>query len=690
MLPNKAGKIGFFKTHLKYAILVLFLVFYQFTNAQINQLDSLKYSLHRIENAKEFEESNIEYINLLNTIAFEYQYKSIDSLKYFSEKAYSLSHNSKYAIGKGNALKILSTYEFYNGNTIKGLKNLESALNIAKQNNNSHLKIGVYLTIGNQQMDLGNHAAALKAYLNALDDATSTKNKQKISILKENIGILYLLQKDYKQALLLYKEANKLNVELGDPNRIAQTQINIADLYIKLKDSKSAATNIDDNIVVFKKAELYEWLAYSYYVKGDIYLNQNNPKLALYWYDKAMVLHEDLSDDRYKVPLINSISEAYYNLKNYPEAEKYAAEALEIATRLSLLDDSIKSYELFYKINKDINSYDCALKYHEKLKLLSDSISRKENLNSLGILKTKMEFEKHAKDAALKIEKEKTKQNIYLYIALIMLSILGLIIFLLKKQSKARKIFNTELQLKTKALKIREGELNTINATKDRLFSIIGHDLKGPINALGSVLNMLKEKEISHEEFEDFVPKFKNDVDAISFTLNNLLSWGRTQMTGSRTEAVKFDIHSLTEENVQLLNEIAESKSISIKNNIVLNTSVWADKNQIDVIIRNLLSNALKFTFEGGLIEISAIPKSNFIEVSIKDNGVGMDSELRNKIFTDKNALISNYGTANEKGTGLGLSLCKEMVENNGGKIWAESVPNKGSVFYFTIPRESK
>ena len=186
-------------------------------------------------------------------------------------------------------------------------------------------------------------------------------------------------------------------------------------------------------MMVFKAHESYEWLAFSYNVKGDIYLKQNNPKLALYWYDKAMALHENLSDDRYKVPLLNSISTAYFDLNNLADSEKYASLALDIASRLSLLEDPIKSYELLYKINRENKNLDDALKYHEKFKLLSDSISRKENLNSLGVLKTKLEFEKQQKNAEIESNKQKTKQNIFMYLGLILLVIFGLNYFLIKK-----------------------------------------------------------------------------------------------------------------------------------------------------------------------------------------------------------------------------------------------------------------
>jgi signal transduction histidine kinase/tetratricopeptide (TPR) repeat protein len=671
----------------RYLSLVIVFLFFNFSYSQLSVVDSLHIKLHQFEKTQKFDGTDYEYIKLLNLIGREYYFKNIDSLYFYSQKSYSLSKKANYNEGLILSLLSISHIEFYKGENTKSIKSLEKAYKLAKKANNTKLQMRTLNSLGILYYDLGNHAKALKAYLNAIEIATATNDIMNLSFVKENVAHLYLSQKDYQQSLGIFKEIQKLNKQIGDPIYNAQSSSNIADLYVKLKDFNTAKKYIDSSITVFEEKQIDDWLAYSYMVKGDIYLKQNRPKLALHWYEKALTLHLDLNDDRSKALLLNSLSEAYLKLYNYIEAEENALASLEIGKRLSLLDDSKTSNSLLYEINKKNNKADSALKYHEVYKLLSDSVSRKENLNSLGILKTKLEFEKQQKDANLANEKEKARQNIYIYLGLITLAILALIIFLLRKQSKARKKFNTELKIKKSALEKREQELSAINATKDKLFSIIGHDLRGPINALASVLNMLKEDEITQEEFLEFTPKVKNDVDAISFTLNNLLSWGRTQMTGSKTEPSSFDIHELVNENIKLLKETAKNKGISITNTTPNNAHVWADINQIDVVIRNLLSNAIKFSHSGGIISVNAIKEIDFLKISIKDKGVGMSADTLFEIFSSKNeTLVTTYGTSNEKGTGLGLSLCKEMVLNNDGDIFVESKINEGSVFYFTIP----
>jgi signal transduction histidine kinase len=157
-------------------------------------------------------------------------------------------------------------------------------------------------------------------------------------------------------------------------------------------------------------------------------------------------------------------------------------------------------------------------------------------------------------------------------------------------------------------------------------------------------------------------------------------------MNGSTTRPSIVQIDGIVNENIALLSEIAESKSIQLINRIEPNCQAWSDPNQIDIIVRNLLSNALKFTPNNGKIIIGAIQKLKTCEIYIQDNGLGMSDETIGKIF-QKDSTHTTYGTNDEKGTGLGLSLCKEMVEKNKGKIWVHSALGKGSSFYFTVPR---
>jgi signal transduction histidine kinase len=264
--------------------------------------------------------------------------------------------------------------------------------------------------------------------------------------------------------------------------------------------------------------------------------------------------------------------------------------------------------------------------------------------------------------------------------------ILSIITFVIRRSENIQRKLNRELKEKSTAVTQREAQLHEINKTNTKLFSIIGHDLRGPIGGLQSMLKLFTDGEISTKEFVSFIPKLKTDVDNISFTLNNLLSWGMNQLNGVVTKPKRVSLSNLVNNNIQLLSEIANSKSIKIINQLPENPRIWADSHQMDIVVRNILSNAIKFTPENGLITINAVEKAGMWQVSIRDTGIGMTAEMQRSIFKDSSN-ITTYGTNNEKGTGLGLSLCKEMVLKNNGEIWVDSVPRKGTTFYFTVPK---
>jgi signal transduction histidine kinase len=233
----------------------------------------------------------------------------------------------------------------------------------------------------------------------------------------------------------------------------------------------------------------------------------------------------------------------------------------------------------------------------------------------------------------------------------------------------------------------RSEELERLNQVKDKFFSIISHDLRSPINALSGLLDLLDKGAISPEELPLHVGELKVRFNHTRTLLNNLLDWTLLQMDKLNLQPTKIDLHKIVEENIQLLGAV-QTKKITLTNNIPPLALAYADSNTINLVMRNLMTNAIKFTNDGGDVVINAQQKDNQWLVSVRDNGIGMNHDVL-KILFDKTAPYTTRGTANEKGTGLGLILCKEFVEKNSGKIWVESTEGKGSTFYFTLPKTS-
>jgi len=243
-----------------------------------------------------------------------------------------------------------------------------------------------------------------------------------------------------------------------------------------------------------------------------------------------------------------------------------------------------------------------------------------------------------------------------------------------------RKKSEAEIELKNQSLEL-------LNATKDKFFSIIAHDLKSPFNSIMGFSEILVEQ-VSKNNLKGIAKYsgiiFNSSKRAVDL-LMNLMEWSRSQTGRMEFNPEEFEIVDFINENIMMFDEIATQKSIVIKKDLPHDCAVIADKAMIGTVLRNLLSNAIKFTKPGGEILISVIEKPDEITVSVKDSGIGIPAGRIDKLFRiDEN--YSTPGTNNEKGTGLGLILCKEFIEKHGGKIWAESEVGKGSVFSFSLP----
>lgn len=673
----------------KHAVPLFFLVSISFIgSAQKLTKKELLTEISKRKKIQNFSAKDTTYLNLLNKLAIELRYYKPDSSLIVFNQILKNSKSTNFKIGKGNALLGIGTIYSDAGNSDKAIAKYLEALKTANTTNNDKLPVLIKNNLGEEYLYMGNYAKALNIFLLAIEEGEKIDYKSMLSVLSENVAALYFYQEDFESALAWYKKVIIINKEIGDAMFMAESLSNLASVHLNMKNYELALLNINKSITVFEKNQELDWLAYSYGVKANIYLKQNKNTWAIYWYKQANLLHKKIDDERGRIDILNGLAKAHLAKQNTRIAKTYALEAFDVAVKIKALKRQKECSNTLYLIEKELEDYNSALKYHEVFKNLSDTLSKDKAKKSLAILKNKMEFEKEKENLVISNKESLEKQKGYTTAALIILAILIITIFSIVRNSKIQKRLNSELNLKKDTLEQREMQLNGINKTKDKLFSIIGHDLRGPVGALQSLLKLFNRGDVKKDELLAFIPKLNHDIDHIAFTLNNLLSWGQTQMNGTITRPSKIALKTIVKDNISLLKEIAENKSIKIINKVSKKSKAWSDENQIDIVIRNLISNALKFTPNNGMVTIAADEKNDFWVISVNDTGIGITKEAKEKLFTESSNRTT-YGTNNEKGTGLGLSLCKEMVGNNGGEIWIESLPNKGATFYFTLPKHN-
>ena len=400
---------------------------------------------------------------------------------------------------------------------------------------------------------------------------------------------------------------------------------------------------------------------------GDQAFKNQRYEWALHYYDKER--NDSLN------PVLNfKLAQTFYQLNDLDSTKYYAALAYQQIPQSTALEPYVLSNQILEFLKK-IKAYELAWSLSDNSDLIDSNYRQHlvENQNA---------------DLASTYEIARLK-SLITFLIILFLTAIGCIIYgIVFLQNKKRKFVRKIREGNQKILKLEEvnASLNQENTTKDRLFSVIGHDLRGPMGSLKGILELTQTKELKGKELMDFIPNLIADVERVQFTLNNLLNWGQAQMNKTQVRQGTVTLRKVVDSNIQLLQKSASDKRIKVIQNINEKVKLWADKHHVDIIIRNLLSNAIKFTPENGLITLEVFDaKDGFWELHIKDTGIGLEASVIDSIL-NTNRVHSTYGTQNEKGTGIGLSLCLDMVTRNGGEMTVASEPGKGSTFMVKLP----
>ena len=400
---------------------------------------------------------------------------------------------------------------------------------------------------------------------------------------------------------------------------------------------------------------------------GDQAFKNQRYEWALHYYDKER--NDSLN------PVLNfKLAQTFYQLNDLDSTKYYAALAYQQIPQSTALEPYVLSNQILEFLKK-IKAYELAWSLSDNSDLIDSNYRQHlvENQNA---------------DLASTYEIARLK-SLITFLIILFLTAIGCIIYgIVFLQNKKRKFVRKIREGNQKILRLEEvnASLNQENTTKDRLFSVIGHDLRGPMGSLKGILELTQTKELKGKELMDFIPNLIADVERVQFTLNNLLNWGQAQMNKTQVRQGTVTLRKVVDSNIQLLQKSASDKRIKVIQNINEKVKLWADKHHVDIIIRNLLSNAIKFTPENGLITLEVFDaKDGFWELHIKDTGIGLEASVIDSIL-NTNRVHSTYGTQNEKGTGIGLSLCLDMVTRNGGEMTVASEPGKGSTFMVKLP----
>jgi signal transduction histidine kinase len=606
------------------------------------KIDSLKVALShtKVDTLK---------VNILNNLSALYYYTDSKKSIQYTRIAFSIAKRIDYKKGIAASYNSFGVYYWlkadfptslnYNYKSLHLFENLNDKKGISKANNG----------LGTIYVEFKNYGLALSCYNKALRASQEIKDRKSIATYLNNIGDVYLRMKNYPKALYYFDKAIKMNVFEKSSYQSGLNYTNIGITLNFLKQYKKSIEASNKSIAIYNN-------------DSSLFNAYNKLELGKSYYFLALEQKEIAEKEDFLQKSFN-----------------YSNEALVTFKREESLIDIRDTYLYLSKIYKAKDKSKEALYYFEKSSNLNDSIFSNENKTQIEFLKSQREIELRDKKIEiqnLKIKNEARKVYLLYTITAAILILLGLFLWLYLSKRKT----NLQLSEKNKVI-------SNINKQKDKFFSIIAHDLRGPFNGFLGLTELLAQDidDMDKEEIQFAAVNMRSSAVNLNRLLENLLEWSRMEQGLIPFSPQTGKFLPLANESISTLQDEANKKGIQIQKSIPEEITIYADHHILQSVVRNVLSNALKFTPRGGIVKMQAKEDQKNTVVSITDNGVGMDANMLNNLFK-LDVKTNRNGTENEPSTGLGLILCKEFVEKHGGEIWVESEENKGSTFYFSFP----
>ncbi len=713
-------------------VFAFFLITASFSHGQKNVSDSLKTILSHTQN-------DTVYVETLNKLSKIYRWQNPIMALDYAVKAEKIAKNCNYHNGLALAYHNIGALYANKGNNKLALEYYKKCFKLYQLYNN---KLGLANVQGNMGLIYRrqkNYTKALELHNKSLIIKKQLNDTIGIAYSYGNIGLVFSEQGKYDKALIHFYNSLRLKETLNDKYGMANSYGNIGVIYFEIESYDQAQVNLERSLMLFKKIGNKTGIAESLLYLGEIYRIQNLNSKAIDALNQSLEINKEKENiegiaDAYlkigkikasvgnyyqaysnyinslnyynKIPnpqgIVNSkllLAKYYLHFNDFDNAKVHLKKALIIAQKQSFLKQEYEISKLLAGIYLKQENYYRASKILFNATILLDSLSIKSMAKEVTQIQMQYDFDKKMQQKEIEamrieannrlhIQKTKMVRNIiaaFFVIALIVSILIYKSSINIKKQNetleKQKNLINKQLV----ELQEQKNSLEKANHTKDKFLSIIGHDLRNPFNAINSFVALVTEQ--PHKLNDDMLMKYLfliKDAGANAMNLlDNLLEWAKTQSGEIVAQKEEVLLNYILRGNVLLIKEMARQKNIEIIEELKGNPSVYIDKNMINTVIRNLLSNALKFTNTKGKIWIKTIIKNNEIKVVVQDTGVGISDDMLSTLFEPGVIKKDVNGMAS---SGLGLILCKEFLHQHKQELRVDSKIDYGTAFWFYLP----
>jgi two-component system, sensor histidine kinase and response regulator len=597
-------------------------------------------------------------VNLLYSISRQYWGGNTDSLLLMASRGIDLADSLGFRRGKALNCLSMGVGMSAKGNYPEAIKYYLACLKLSEALNMQGLSGNVYTNIAIAYMDHGQVAKAIEYFDKSLSISEKYGEAATCGSLI-NLSDVHTQTGNYALAKKYAVRAMKISRNVGDSSNLAIALFNISEIYRKTNRNDSAR-----------------------------------------WYLKESAqISAQIHDDHGVSYCLNSLAEIMLSEGRFREAVTLAGQSLANLQRVTNPDLLLKVYRTLYESNLRLGDFKTALHFRNREIALRDnlfSIEKEREANNLmneyNLEHKELRIQLLEKDNMLQqkeIARGSFVRAIYGAGAIVLAVLAGFLIFSnirWKNYNRVVRERNALIQDQKKTIIAQKIHLERLNGAKDKIISTISHDFRSPLTTLHSLFELLKLDAIHGADKARVMRQMEQSILATLMMIENLLAWGREQMGGLTIKPKSFDMSLLADENIQLAAARAETKKISITNQISTPAWIVADRDAINIVLRNLVANAIKFSRPHDTISITMQEEPGRVIISVKDTGIGISPEQQKALFTGF-VNTSMAGTENEKGTGLGLALCLELIQQHGGDIWVESTLGAGSTFSFSIPR---
>jgi len=600
-----------------------------------------------------------------------------DSALRLTRQAYERSRILGFAGGRADAALLLGTNEMHQSRYDSALRFYRECIAIYQKAGNDEKLMKAFTMAGINEGMQSNSSGAITWFFRAGKLAEKLRNPMAAADINYKIGLAYSQVKDYDHALAYYNESLSYARKINNGKLQAEVMNNLGILYAQQKNYAEAFKVLQQALRLHEAFSSNRLKAHIFLNLGNIYLETGVYDSAAHYLEQSNIIYRSASFPMGIASTSMALGDLKIRLGQFTRAKAYISQSLDMAGSADDKDLLYQNYLLLHRIYKGTGKYREAAELMDTIMSLSKIVVNEER--RVLVEKTSIDNEMKEMAASVRILEADNVNKTWQRNIFIIISVLTLTLIV------AGALAIIEIRRKNRLLIRRKKELENTNTVKDKLLSVISHDLRGPLGSIITSMELVESEMLNPEERSMVVRELHLSASATLVTLDNLLQWGSGQFKNDEIRPEAVNVKQLAEQSGRLFTSVAGNKSIKLIREVEEHCIARFDRNQLDFILRNLLANAIKFSHHGQPISLRGRKEGGVIVLEVEDKGLGMTPETLERLF-DPNNRVAAQGTSGEKGVGLGMLLIRDFLTRNGGTITVRSQAGAGSLFRLELP----